>query len=197
MTSQLADAPIVQRHGLVRPLKFCFAEDHLAYRGLTLAFKVRYEHIPSALHYTPTETKPAIVRAIPLYLVAVALVLLLRDHHPRYGSVGFEWFLKSMGAFVAVLVVTGIVLRRLFGGKGTLMETSSGKILVWKGRQHDEILQAIGTRRLAALRRLSAPDPANSPEEERRKLKWLFDEGAIDEEEFNRLRSQTAQSPFA
>ena len=72
----------------------------------------------------------------------------------------------------------------------TVIPTRNGNILVVTDKQHDSVIKKIQTERLKSLRLLSAPEPANSPNEELAKLKWLHEEGAITKDEFTRLCSE-------
>src|SRR5262249_44001984 len=128
------------------------------------------------------------------YLLVLGLVVLLRQHGPQYGPEAWylvgRWFL---GLIATIAVVCGS-LYYLMHKDYTVIASSNGNILVVKDKLHDAVIERLQACRVKRLRQLSAPDPANSPDEELFKLKLLLDEGAIAQDEYVELCSRVRAS---
>jgi hypothetical protein len=185
---------LVSQRSIAGGAVFRFNEDHLAYFGKEWDFKTKYQDIAAPSQYRRGTTTDRIVRFTFIYLLILGFVLLSRDHDPHYGTEGWHWLLASMAGFVVVLIAVCWLLYYFTHRDYTLIPTANGSLMVFRDNKHDAILQRVQSGRLKGLRSLSAPNSANSPTEELAKLKFLRDEGAITEDEYNHLCSQV--SPF-
>ncbi|HUI98042.1 MAG TPA: SHOCT domain-containing protein [Xanthobacteraceae bacterium] len=175
---------IVSQRSIAGGATFRFNERHLDYFGREWDFKAKYEEIVGPAHYRRSKTPDRPATLALMYLSGLAVVLLLRDHQPHYGPEGWHWFMRAVGGFIAVAVAICATIRYATHQEYTLVPTRSGNIVVVKGKQHDAIIAKLQACRLDGLRRLAAPNSANSPGEELAKLKWLRDEGAISDADF-------------
>ena len=169
---------------------FHFGQEHLQYFGAHWDFKAKYEHIVGPSQYQRRKTSDRLVAFTFFYLIVLALFLLWRDQAPHYGLDGWYWFLRSAGGFIAITAVICGSAYYLVHRDFTVVSSPSGNILVMRDRRHDTVIERLQSCRRRRLRQLSAPDPANSPEEELIKLKWLQDEGAITQDEYEELCSR-------
>jgi hypothetical protein len=169
---------------------FQFNDGYLEYTGFEWQFKTRYEDIAGPSQYRRTQTKDLVPVGTFFYLIFLAWVLLYREHFPHYAMEGLHWFVRPAIILVAVLAAVCGPLYYLTHKRFTVIPTRSGNVFVVRDKQHDVIVKKIQAARLNRLRQLSAPDPANSPEEELAKLELLRDEGAITNDEYARLASQ-------
>jgi hypothetical protein len=185
----LSDEPentISQRRIGGGPL-FRFGDDHLTYCGVEWDFKIRYENIVSPSHYRRSKTPDRFVTAALLYLLVLNLVILWRDHEPQYGPEAWYMVVRWFGGLVGAIIVICGSLYFAMHREYTVIATTSGNILVIRDKLHDAVIERLRICRLKRLRKLSAPDLANSLKEELAKLKWLQDEGAITHDEYAEL----------
>ena len=171
---------------------FRFHDRYLEYCGIDRDFKVKYQDMVGPSQYRRGRSSNLPKKLAFFYLILFALVMVYRDPGPHYGPEGWHWLLRSAGVFFAVLVAVGVLLHYLTHREYTVVPCRSGNVLIVRDKRHDAIVQRLQAERLKALRLLSAPDPANSPEEEAAKLKWLREEGAISEDEYQHLHAQEA-----
>jgi len=177
---------------------FRFCERHLEYFGGEWAFKARYEDIAGPSQYLRGATADWPTRLAFFYLLILGLVLLQTrsGQYPQYGSEGLRAVGTFAGIFIGVLIAVCGSVYYLTHKEYTIIPVRIGgeraHILVLRNQQHDTIIHKLQTERLKSLRLLSAPDPANSPNEELAKLTRLRDEGAITEDEFRQLSSALA-----
>jgi hypothetical protein len=189
VVQSLSDEPdntISQRRIGGGPL-FRFLDDHLAYCGVEWDFKVRYENIVSPSHYRRSKTSDRLASIAFLYLMVLGLVILWRNPGPQYGLEGLYMVARWFGGLISAIIVICGSLYLAMHREYTVIATTNGNILVIKDKLHDAIIERLRVCRLKRLRELSAPDPANSPNEELAKFKWLQDEGAITREEYAEL----------
>ena len=129
----------------------------------------------------------------------------MEERNAWYRNVGFFWIL--LGAFIifsqyadsgevrgSVWLTLGIICFALYGmlkTTYTTLDSDKGRIFIIKDSSHDEIMEAIETRRKEQwLRWYGTIDFNNEPDKEIGKFKWLADRNAISEEEFLAYRGQ-------
>lgn len=189
-----ANETIIDQRSFVGGPVFRFCERHLEYDGTQFAFKIKYEDIAGPAQYLRGATSDWLPRFACIYLLILALVLLetRAGQYPRYGIEGLRVVGAFGGIFIGILIAICGSLYYLTHKEFTIIPARNGNLLVVRDKQHDTIMEKLQTERLKSLRLLSAPDPANSPNEELAKLKWLQDEGAITEDEYRQLCPQSA-----
>jgi hypothetical protein len=185
-------ATVIRQRSIVGGPTFHFHAEHLDYCGIECGFRTKYEDIPGPGHYRRIKTSDRLVQFTAAYFAFLLLVLILRDQHPHIGPEGWHWFVRVVGGFVAVAAAICGALYWAMHKEYTVVPARNGGILVVRDRQHDVIIAKLQACRLDGLRRLAAPDPANSPEEELAKLKWLRDEGAISDDEYRHFSAGVA-----
>lgn len=95
---------------------------------------------------------------------------------------GYFWLVVGM-------ITYGVYLFRQT--EFTVFATTRGPIYVVKDDTHDQIIEDLHTRKADVLRqRYGAFNPNNEPEIELRKFRWLNEEGAISDEEYDTVVQQ-------
>jgi len=186
----VADENVIRQKSIAGGPAFKFHERHLEYSGAGWGFRARYEDIAGPGHYLRTQTGGRLVGFAFVYVIAVAGILVYREHFPFYAIEGIPWVVRSVGALIAGLIVVCGLLYWLMYKEFTVVPARNGNILIVRDKSHDSIVVKIQAARMESLRRLAVADPANSPEEEVLKLKWLRDEHAITGDEYASLCSQ-------
>ena len=91
-------------------------------------------------------------------------------------------------ASAAVVAYFVLVYRNVMTLTFTLLQPADGvgtPIRITHDKRYDELLQRIKSGRIARLRKLHlAVNLENAPKQEERKFKWLLDQGAISEAEY-------------
>jgi hypothetical protein len=76
----------------------------------------------------------------------------------------------------------------------TVINCNDVRLFVIKDKYHDQVLKTMQAWRINHLRNKYAKlDANNDPNTELRKFAWLMSEGAITNEEFDRLRAQLTE----
>ncbi len=183
-----ADGEVMsQRHIFLAGAEFHFHPDHLDYRGVRWAFKVRYENVagPNQYRRGPAESSYLPVVTTMSFLLLGAIKFWL--HPAAYGAAAILPTAAMLVAAFGTAALAYVVNSYSSRGEYTTIPSVAGNILVARGKDHDKIIGAVQARRLERLRAFTAPDPANSPQEEAAKIQWLLDEGAITQAEHDRL----------
>ncbi len=180
----------VKQRSYFQMLTFRFNERYLEYFGVEWDFKCRYEDIAEPSQYKRTKTSDRPVTFAFVFLIAVGLALLSRDHGPHYGLEGWNRLVNGLVIFIGVIIAVCVPFYLVTHKEYTIIPTKNGSLLIVRNKQHDAIVQKIQSARLIGLRLLAAPNPANSPNEELLKLKWLRGQGAITNEEYGQHCSQ-------
>jgi len=95
---------------------------------------------------------------------------------------GYFWLLVGMATY-------GFYMLRQT--EFTVLSTPRGQVFVVKDDNHDRIIEDLRTRKAETLRqRYGAFNPNNEPEIELRKFRWLNEEGAISDEEYDTVVQQ-------
>jgi hypothetical protein len=104
-------------------------------------------------------------------------------------------------ASAAVVAYFLLVYRNIMTLTFTLLQPADGAgtpIRITHDERYDEILQRIKSGRIARLRKLHlAVNFENAPKQEARKFKWLLDEGAISEAEYQDAIARLSPNPSA
>jgi hypothetical protein len=172
-------------------LRFRFDEDSLHYAAQEWAFTVKNISLPPPTMYRRHAREPVEAMCFTLFAMLVVIGLSWSDS-PQYGFADLMSFLMVIGFPLAVLAPIGILLGWLFKAEYTVVPHENGDIWILKDQLHDDILKAVETARIRSLRKLTAPDLANSPDEEWAKLNWLRDQEVLSEKEFRSLLSLIA-----
>lgn len=183
-----ADSEVIsQRRIFLAGAEFHFHPDYLDYRGIRWAFKVRYENVagPNQYRRGPAESSYFPIVMIISFLLLGAVKLWL--HPATYGAAAIPPTAAMLLAAFGTAILAYLVSSYSSRGEYTTIPTVAGNILVARGKDHDKIVGAVQARRLERLRTFAASDPANSPQEEVAKFRWLLDEGAITQAEHDRL----------
>ncbi len=91
------------------------------------------------------------------------------------------------------LLIAGIffIMYRVMRVQYTVIACSDCQLFVIKGKYHDQILKTLQAWRVNHLQtKYGKLDPNNDPNTELRKFAWLKSEGAITDEEFDRVKAQ-------
>ena len=163
---------------------FVFNPDFLSFSGTEWSFCVRYHDVPNMSLYKGTRIRPRYTKFFVFYLLILSFFILIRNPYSFSGVHNPYWTLYVAGAIFSVAIAFCYFAYYVLEKDCTVIPTANGKLFIVRDRQHDAIVGLLQTKRLEALRRLSSPDPANSPAEETAKLAMLRREGAITDQEF-------------
>jgi hypothetical protein len=99
----------------------------------------------------------------------------------------------EFAALFGVLLVAGWAYIRVRSKNVyTSIPVRNGKVLVLQDKRHDEVIEALESRRVRFYRKLAVIDLRNPPAVELRKFTWLKEQGVISEEEFETFRQKLA-----
>jgi hypothetical protein len=103
-------------------------------------------------------------------------------------------------AAAAATIAAYLVVQKAITLTFTLLRPTNGTgtlIRITHDRHLDQVLQRIKSGRIARLRKLHlAANFENAPKQEARKFKWLLDEGAISEAEYQEAIARLSTNPF-
>lgn len=92
-------------------------------------------------------------------------------------------------SFSLILCVLTTLSRRLRVAGYTIIPSSDGKLVVLRGRHHDEIISQIERFRQAALRKFGEPETGETNRQFLRRLRWLVEADVISTDEFHRRQA--------
>ncbi len=188
------DQEIVQsRFGYIN--RFRFGEGQLTFTSRDsseLTRSINYEAI------NPDSSSTLKINAGKRYgfliaIIGTALTMTIQVLHP--GRADFALAAASAAVATYFLLVYRNVMTLTF----TLLQPADGAgtpIRITHDKRYDEILQRIKSGRIARLRKLHlAVNFENAPKQEARKFKWLLDEGAISEAEYQEAIARLSANP--
>jgi hypothetical protein len=192
----LDDREIVQsKFGYIN--RFRFGEDQLTFTSRDSSESTR------AINYEAINTDSSSTLKINAgkrysFLIAIigtALTMTIQILRP--GRADFA----LAAASAAVVAYFLLVYRNIMTLTFTLLQPADGAgtpIRITHDKRYDEILQRIKSGRIARLRKLHlAVNFENAPKQEARKFKWLLDEGAISEAEYQDAIARLSPNPSA
>ncbi|RYZ71996.1 MAG: hypothetical protein EOP91_09360 [Lysobacteraceae bacterium] len=138
----------------------------------------------------------------------------LEERNQWLRNVGLLWLLLGGGMTVGSLLGEGpaklsfwvwlgafcYAVYRLRWTKFTLLPTEKGNLLVIDDAEGPRVIQELESRRAAQfLREYDFIDESETPEQQRKRFKWLRSEGALSEPEFQERLAmiETAATPIA
>jgi hypothetical protein len=172
---------------------FIFHEDKLEYSfrngNVFKSHLIAYDRIPmESVGFK--NGNPKLVRRILLWCFAISpgiwTGLYLQDNTLGECILGTVFFVVALASVISA--ATGA--RK--GLEGTQYKTPPfGELVIIKDASHDAIVDLINERRRAVVRsKLGRVDTTNNSEQERRKFRWLKDNGYISEQEMNLLLAE-------
>ncbi len=184
----------LQQGSIGTRIKYRFFSDYVEYMvhdrmGGIVSFNAKYAGLPSKVEYGVYQParRPVFLNQVLILMAITLLVILIYRQNP-------DEMLSYMVIFGAIGIICSLVLRRFLRKTYTSIPANNRKILVMRDRKHDEILQALESRRLRALHKLAVIDPLNTPQLELRKFIWLKEQGVITEQECSSLRQKLIDS---
>jgi len=168
-------------------IDFRFFKDFIEYtirdsRGETASFNTRYEDLPGSFDYK-TFQLGRIRMLIPTLLVMfVTIMSMVQEPSEPFSALVYSAIFGVAALAFLYLLQRG--QKRVY----TALPAKTGKLLVLRGKGHDEIIAELADRRVKALRRLAVLDPANSAMADYKKFLFLKEEGAITAEELEGYR---------
>jgi len=174
-------------------IHYRFFDDYVEYnirdrRGGKASFNARYVDLPSKFDYRLLQMRGNRMLPATIFVMLVSICALMQDKSSSFETLMF------------CVIYGGVVLgisywlqqrqKRIY----TTMPTKSGKLLILKDARHDEVIQALETRRKEALRKLAVIDPYAPAQQEFNRLSWLKEEGAITAEELDSYRDRLGLS---
>lgn len=185
-----ANTDVISQRSITGGPVFHFNESYLKYFGVEWEFNAKYEEIAGPSQYRRSRSHDRLGVFISLFMIVLCWIVLSRSQELHFEADGLRWFIRTFGEFVAVPIAICIWAYFVSRKEYTVVPAKNGNVLIAKDKKHDAIIERLQAERLKRLRSLSEPDPANSPQEELAKLKWLHDEGAISESEYTYRCSQ-------
>jgi hypothetical protein len=179
----------LEQKALRTKISYRFFADYLEYTlrdaaGGAASFKVPYASLPSGFHYglyqAPWKRLVGMQLFAVMFLGVVAISIYPRQPHPL-----FEFSIIGMFAFAA-----SALLEWRFRKTYTSVPVPNNRMLVLRGRRHDEVIEALESRRLRTLRKLAVIEPRNSPQAELQKFTWLKAQGVISDKELEFFRQK-------
>jgi hypothetical protein len=166
---------VISHRSILGGPTFSFDGHHVDYLGIEWSFKAKYDAIggPSQYRRIQTSDVPAICALIYIILLANVLLWTRSSHYPAYGPEAWRVYGTFAIIFIGAAIVVCGSLYYVRHKEYTVVPSRNGNILVIRDKKHDAIIERLQAERLKSLRRLSVADPANSPNEELVKLKWL------------------------
>lgn len=191
----LNDQEIVQsRFGYTN--RFRFGEDKLTFTSRDgsgeSSRSINYEAIDPGCNST-LKINAGKRYSFLIAIVGTALTMTIQILRPGRAD------LALAAASAAVAAYFALVYRSVMTLTFTLLQQADGAgtpIRITHDKRYDEILQRIKSGRIARLRKLHlAVNSENAPKQEARKFKWLLDEGAISEAEYQDAITRLSASP--
>ncbi|MDE1152722.1 MAG: hypothetical protein PW788_09320 [Micavibrio sp.] len=168
-------------------IDFRFLKNYVEYtirdsRGETASFNTRYEDLPGSFDYKTFQLGRARMLIPTLMVMLITIVSLMQEP-----AQPLPMLFATIGVSAAALAFVYLLQRgqkRVY----TALPAKTGKLLVLRGKGHDEIIAELAERRIKALRRLAVIDPANTPMADYKKFLFLKEEGALTAEELEGYR---------
>ncbi len=173
-------------------ITYRFFADYVEYTirdssGAMTSFNAQYAGLPAKFDYRVYQPprRPALVIQV-FALLCLCWVAVISFPWRGYEPVEFA-------ALFGVLLVAGWAYIRVRSKNVyTSIPVRNGKVLVLQDKRHDEVIEALESRRVRFYRKLAVIDLRNPPAVELRKFTWLKEQGVISEEEFETFRQKLA-----